>query len=444
MMAGEWVRAIVTILAGSLAGGLTNTVAVWMLFHPHAPPKVGPWRLRFLHGAIPKNQVRLASAISRTIGNRLLSDQDLQEILQSPGFREAFEDRLDTLLATPLNQPWGSLADHLSPEALVQAEDVLHGIAEQVEGAVLDWIQSPAFEHAVDRALAGASPHILDSDRPLGDLLPDAWEPAVEQAISSYLPLAVDRLSRVLEDPATRVQVERILQDLLQRMLRDMKLHQRLVARLVMTDDALDRMVDTIEAEGAEQVARMLQAPEIQASLARGIRVSLQELLQKPVTEIFGHATDLDGVDVRRTLAQWLVRLAHMSVSGRGGANDDPGEAQTALVRATLRPWILGLLHQPLGVPARWLGAGGAARLSAALRDPLWAWLQAQVPHFLSRLDIQKRVEDKVLGYPTEELENLVRRVTDRELRLIVRLGYGLGAVIGVLLVLIHRFLPGG
>jgi uncharacterized membrane protein YheB (UPF0754 family) len=32
-------------------------------------------------------------------------------------------------------------------------------------------------------------------------------------------------------------------------------------------------------------------------------------------------------------------------------------------------------------------------------------------------------------------MEEIVRRVTDRELRLIVRLGYVLGAVIGLLLV---------
>jgi uncharacterized membrane protein YheB (UPF0754 family) len=34
-------------------------------------------------------------------------------------------------------------------------------------------------------------------------------------------------------------------------------------------------------------------------------------------------------------------------------------------------------------------------------------------------------------------MEEIVRRVTDRELRLIVRLGYLLGAVIGVILVVV-------
>jgi uncharacterized membrane protein YheB (UPF0754 family) len=321
-------------------------------------------------------------------------------------------------------------------------------------------LEDDAFPEAVDRTLSGATTRLLDPSHTLRDLLPDAGRRAVERAIASYLPVAVHRLGRVLEDPSTRAQVERVFQDLLQQMLRDLKLHQRLVARLVMTDDAVDRMVDTIQSEGAEQLARMLQEPELQASLARGIQAGIEELLEKPVTEILGQADDPGVVEVRRNAAQWLVRLARTG-SGDGAEGSlaaaipadrvaqgivhvARSEAGTAFVRDTLRPWILSLVHQPLGTPARWLGDGGGARLSAAVRDPLWEWLQAQVPHFLARLDIQKRVEDKVLSYPTEELESLVRRVTDRELRLIIRLGYVLGGMIGGLLVLIHRLLPGG
>ncbi len=47
-------------------------------------------------------------------------------------------------------------------------------------------------------------------------------------------------------------------------------------------------------------------------------------------------------------------------------------------------------------------------------------------------MDITRRVEQKMLDYPTERLEELIRNVTDRELRLIVRLGYLLGAIIGL------------
>jgi uncharacterized membrane protein YheB (UPF0754 family) len=40
-------------------------------------------------------------------------------------------------------------------------------------------------------------------------------------------------------------------------------------------------------------------------------------------------------------------------------------------------------------------------------------------------------VEEKVLGFSLERIEEIVRRTTQRELNVIVRLGYVLGAVVG-------------
>ena len=68
----------------------------------------------------------------------------------------------------------------------------------------------------------------------------------------------------------------------------------------------------------------------------------------------------------------------------------------------------------------------------------LWGIAAAGV--LVTRVD---DVEEKVLHFPTQRMEEIVRRVTDRELRLIVRLGYVLGAGIGLILVGI-RYLLGG
>ncbi len=94
-------------------------------------------------------------------------------------------------------------------------------------------------------------------------------------------------------------------------------------------------------------------------------------------------------------------------------------------------------MDRPIGTPSRWLPEDGPRRIEAALGDPIWDWLQTQVPAVVERIDVARRVEEKVLHFPTQRMEEIVRRVTDRELRLIVRLGYVLGAIIGVGLVLV-------
>ena len=82
-------RALVTIGFGAMAGGLTNAVAIWMLFHPYERRGIGSFKL---HGAIPKNKARLAKTIGRTVGQRLLSAEDLAAQLSAPGVQEAFDD----------------------------------------------------------------------------------------------------------------------------------------------------------------------------------------------------------------------------------------------------------------------------------------------------------------------------------------------------------------
>jgi hypothetical protein len=112
-------------------------------------------------------------------------------------------------------------------------------------------------------------------------------------------------------------------------------------------------------------------------------------------------------------------------------------ESARAAIDAGARRLVARILDRPIGTPARWLPTDGAARIETALANPLWEWLQTQVPTVVERIDVARRVEDKVLHFPMPRMEEIVRRVTDRELKLIVRLGYLLGAIIGVALVVV-------
>ena len=113
----EIVSALIKIAFGSVAGGLTNTIAIWMLFHPYVPPKVLGRQVKLLHGAVPKNQPRLAKAIGRTVGERLLTEDDLARVLATEEFRSAFSERLRAFLDSVLHTERGSLRE-LLPESV--------------------------------------------------------------------------------------------------------------------------------------------------------------------------------------------------------------------------------------------------------------------------------------------------------------------------------------
>jgi uncharacterized membrane protein YheB (UPF0754 family) len=506
-----------TIAFGALAGGLTNSVAIWMLFHPYEPPLLfGRWRVRFFQGAVPKNQPRLAAAIGRTVGSRLLTPDDLTSTFAEGEFREAFDQRLAHVVDEVLNKERGSLRDLIPPgvmddlDALLEeglqkgltqldeyiaserfaeamarrTDDIVDAVVDEpigdvltpargtaVEAMVADWlkgaVESEDFASTVDDYLQRASQKLLQPGRTFEDILPLGLVGSVEKAIASYLPLAAERLGGLLEDPRARSRFESMIHDLLHRFLRDLKFHQRVVARLVMTESTVDKVLDTIEAEGAERLSEILRDPAVQDAMARGVNEAIVDFLRRPVADVLGDPEDPNVLEARGTLVGWVVGMArdpatrefvveklHAGIEKAGAStwgqllDRVPKERITAaLVTAArtdgarraldagARRLVARILERPIGTPARWLPDGGPRRIEAALGDPIWEWLQTQVPAVVERLDVARRVEEKVLEFPTPRMEEIVRRVTDRELKLIVRLGYLLGAVIGGVLV---------
>ncbi len=518
-MSEHLTQALLTILFGALAGGITNTVAIWMLFHPYQPPKLFGRPIRIIQGAIPKNQARLAAAVGRTVGTRLLTEDDLTRTFADQEFRSAFDDRLSHFLRTVLQRERGSIREIL-PERVVQElesilndgvdlgmerfqeylvsdafdeflEDRARGIFQAVADepvadlltpareaaiteAVEEWlngaVESEEFEETVEDYVSRATLTLLQPDRTFEEVLPMGLVGSMEKAISSYLPLALKRLGRLLEDPNARSRFERALHDLFHRFLRDLNFYQRVVARLIVTEDTVDRVLDTIEREGAERLSEMLREQAVQDAMARGVNDAIVDFLRRPVNSVLGEPDDPTVLEAKETLAGWAVGVAR-DPSTRGFLVE---KIETALDKAgartwgeilervppeTLSRWIASaarsetaqslfrrwaerlvdiLLDRPIGTPADWLPPEAPTRIEEAVGDPLWSWLQTQVPDVVHRINVAGRVEEKVLNFPTARMEDLVKRVTDRELKLIVRLGYVLGAVVGSVLVIMN------
>ncbi len=502
-----------TVLFGSLAGGITNSIAIWMLFHPYQPPRLFGRRLRALQGAIPKNKARLAAAVGRTVGTRLLTGEDLARTVAEPGFREAFDERLRSFLDAVLARERGPLAEELAPGVAAELRRLLHDAAvnllarldaylesDEFHAAALRWADAlsaelgdqpisdvltpereaalaeradtwlaqvlggEGFERTVREYLDRSAERLLDPTRTFQDVVPVGLVAAVERAISAYLPIALERLGSLLEAPGARARVERVLHEILDRFMKDLKFHQRIVAALIITPETVQRVLEAIEAEGANKISELLQDPDVRDAMARSVNDAIVDFLRRPVTSVLGKPGDRSVEEAKETVAGWALNLArdpatrafllerlrtmlHAAENRTWGdvlgriprdrvADAIVAAARSERARALYRDGaarlVAAVLERPIGRPADRLPPDAIDRLERALADPLWAWIQEQVPPIAQRVDISRRVEQKMLDYPTERLEELIRGVTDRELRLIVRIGYGLGAVIGL------------
>ncbi len=294
------------MVVGTLSGGVTNTIAVWMLFNPK--------QRRFgLQGAIPKNQARLARSIGRMVGERLLTPGDLQQELNRPELRAAFDVKLTELVRA-----------------------------------------------------------VITSEQPLIDKVPPAVVTALGSAMTDYLPVAMEKLGGFLAQPTTREKLRVALHSLFDKFVNDLRFHERVLAKLMVSEDKMDRALDAIETEGVEHLVELLDDPIIRAEISKTIHDAVLEYLQKPIGEILANVTDAS----------------------------DPESPD---------------------------------RIAAAMGPLIWTWIHDQLPSLVQRLDIQTMVEKKVNAFSIERVEDLLRSVIQNELTLIVMLGYVFGAVVGLI-----------
>lgn len=504
------ISGLITVAVGAISGGITNAVAIWMLFHPYESK--GFWRLR-IQGAMPKNKARLARSIGRTVGERLLTPEDLAQRLSAPAVRQAFDGAIGRLVSELLHRERGPLRTELPPAVAATLDETLATVPGRVAERVAVWAQSPELTTLVegwvrrlevdfgDRPLAETlTPERRDAvrdrvegwvgelveggelettlrtwvnqqldalstdDRPLIERLPPGLVGALESAIADYLPVALERLGGLLGDPEARLRIQSALRDAFDGAVRDLLIHERLLARLVVTDRTIERLVDGFERDGFDRFADSLRDPELRSQVARAVNDAVVNVLRMPVGERINRLGPERRAALADTLGDWLVRVVRDPSTRRalGGATD------RALSAAERRTWgeVIGLippqriavtladtlssdrgrrwvsdtvehvvervLARPIGRPSDWLGEQAAADLERGLADAAWNQVQEQIPRVVAQLDIEGMVEQKVLGFSTERMEDIVRRVTQRELDLIVKLGYVLGAIVGV------------
>ena len=352
MESSTLVTGLLTIAVGTLSGGITNAVAIWMLFNPHEPFRFGPLRLQ---GALPKNKDRLAKAIGKTVGQKLLTPEDLAERLSAPPIRDAFARALEGGIGRFLREDRGPLIDLLTPEVRARLESALDELARRGGDALTTYAESPAFE----------------------------------ERVAGLLPIIAEQFGSILSDPAAKEEVKTALRGTLEKSLPAMRLHERLAAKLVITEGAMDRFLDSLNTA----------------------------LTRLPPAERLQHLSPERRAAIARRVAEWLVQFSR-----------DRGLAEEGI-----RSLAKALLDRPIGRPVEWLGEANADALTSAVVKESWAWVQAQVPGVVGELDIPGMVVQKVMGLSTQKMEELVRTVTEKELKLIVDLGYVLGAIVGAL-----------
>ncbi len=236
---------------------------------------------------------------------------------------------------------------------------------------IIDELQRSGLREAIETKLAAVTIAALEKDRgPLRELLPPAVVAELERLIAEAGPDAAAAYERYVATPAFEEQV-------------------RMFVARSRKDVASDEPGTDLTIERVEKKSGL-------AAKAAGLAGGL-----------------IDDVIVK-----WALRAAR-------------SERARAMAVEAVHGAGVALLDRPLGRLGRWLPDDSPRRLVATAAPAVWDQIVEKLPALLEAVDIPAMVERKVLGFSTQRVEELVRGVTQRELSLIVWLGFGLGAVIG-------------
>ena len=125
---------VIEILAGPVIGAVigyfTNYIAAKMLFRPLKPVKIGGKTLPFTPGIIPKGKARLAKALGKAVGERLLTGEDIQKMLLS---REMKDTVLDAVVKgiQEVQHSQDSLEDFLEQYMTLEDYEAMRGRLEE-------------------------------------------------------------------------------------------------------------------------------------------------------------------------------------------------------------------------------------------------------------------------------------------------------------------------
>lgn len=360
------------VVVGALIGGVTNHVAIQMLFRPHEAKYLWGKRLPFTPGLIPRRRDELAKQLGKTVVKYLLTP----ETFRSKFFNDAMKEKAAIWLNEKTREivftEDKTLQQWLDQAGLSNASDVI--------------------EKKVDELIVHQMSNMQNmlSNQTVEQLLPTSWQ----QRADSKIP----EISRyILNKGDDYFESEEGIQTI-----------KGLIDGFLTSKGTFGGMIQMFIGDGSSLI------PMFQRELKKFITSDqtfhmLNDLITKEWAKI-----------QVQTVPQLLGELDFTSTTER--------VQKYAREQLAIRNRLdLPLVHYlPQG--AEWLENNAYP----VVVDKAFIQIESKLEEILLRMDLENVVKEQVDKFPVSVLEDLVLGISKREFKMITVLGFLLGGIIGV------------
>lgn len=360
------------VVIGSLIGGVTNHLAIKMLFRPHNPVYIWGKRLPFTPGLIPRRRDELAKQLGKTVVKYLLTPDTFRAKFFNATMREKVLEWLGQQTKEKIFTEEKTLQQWLDQAGLSHAPEMIEKKLDDLIVQQVDQVQNVLAIQTVEQ------------------LLPASWKERAESKIPEISRYILNKGDQYFDT----VEGEQAIKGLIDGFLS--------------SKGTFGGMIQMFIGDGSSLVP-MLQR-EVKKFLSSDSTFHvLNNLLQK----------EWDKLQVQ-TVPQLLGDLDFTSTTER--------IQKYAREQLAIRDRLdLPLVHY-LPDGAKWL----QDNVYPKLVETTFTQVENKLEDILSRMDLENVVREQVDKFPVETLEDLVLGISKREFKMITVLGFLLGGIIGV------------
>ncbi|MRH44114.1 DUF445 family protein [Aquibacillus halophilus] len=361
---------IMMIIIGAAIGGVTNSLAIKMLFRPFEAKYIGKWKLPLTPGLIPKRRDELARQLGKTVVDHLLTPEGIKKKLRQSEFNQQVTIWAQSEVNRVLDQ-------NLSTKVML-AKIGIYLNEQQLKSKIAD-LTEKQYEK------------FMDSKRPLllREVISEEWLNKTDEGKKWLTDYVQQQLTSYVTSDTARSKIGQVVDDYL---------------------DGKGFFVNMISSFlGNEGLADRIQPILVQYLQSRDAREWINEILSNELDDIL-------DLPVEKIEAQFDSVL-NGAVLGKVVSESVPVEKW---LNKSVTEWIEPFKAQLLShiVPTI------VTKLSETLVD--------RIDLLMKKFRLEEIVEKEVESFPIERVEQLVLNISSKEFKLITYLGALLGGLIGL------------
>lgn len=361
---------IFMMIIGALIGGVTNVIAVKMLFHPFKTYYIFNKRVPFTPGLIPKRRAEIADKIGQVVEEHLLTESMIQSKLNATATRTAIEEVIQKQIEK-LKEDRISL-DYLANKVDIDIAQLASGKIETIMSEKLELFY---YDHR---------------NTPITQLIPENIEKSIDKKVEAVPEILFDRARVYLKSEKGAADIAAMLDTFFNEKGKIVGLLQMFMTKESIADRIQHELIRLTNHPKAKDIANQIIDNEYETFKSK----QLSEVLNEQQFQSFKTSiTDL--------------AIGYMDINNMATRSLN-----------TLTPNFIQFLEN---------------KVTQKLTNVIIENASKHMSPIMKKVNLRQMVEQQINTFDLAYIEKLIIDIANKELKLIMFLGFLLGGIIGLL-----------